>query len=198
MYLLAPGNIYSDYFSEPIRWFLFYLLLFLNPLCSICNNSSLEVVSNPTRCLFMLLIGECLLNRRILHWHINSDLCFCCCWRDFRLITRYINAESNVKNVKNLDGPSFCLSSELFLCNSFRGYFVPHSKKEQSIHTLIFLLLEFHVFCKLYLGCLSFWVNIHLSVSAYHVSSFVVGLPHSGWYPPDPSICLRISWSHCF
>ena len=45
---------------------------------------------------------------------------------------------------QSLDGPSFSLSSEL--CNSFHGYFVPHSKKEQSIHTLVFLLLEFHVF----------------------------------------------------
>jgi hypothetical protein len=27
---------------------------------------------------------------------------------------------------------------------------------------------------------LSFWANIHLSVSAYHVCSFVFGLPHSG------------------
>jgi hypothetical protein len=27
---------------------------------------------------------------------------------------------------------------------------------------------------------LSFWANIHLSVSAYHVYSFVIGLPHSG------------------
>jgi hypothetical protein len=26
---------------------------------------------------------------------------------------------------------------------------------------------------------------MHLSVSAYHVCSFVIGLPHSGWYPPD-------------
>jgi hypothetical protein len=32
------------------------------------------------------------------------------------------------------------------------GILFPHSKKEQSIHTLVFLLLEFHVFCKLYLG----------------------------------------------
>jgi hypothetical protein len=46
---------------------------------------------------------------------------------------------------QSLDGPSFHLSSELHLCNSFHGYFVPHSKKEQSIHTLVFLLLEFHV-----------------------------------------------------
>jgi hypothetical protein len=48
------------------------------------------------------------------------------------------------------------------------------------------------------LRILSFWANIHLSVSAYHVCSFVIGLPHSGWYPPDPSICLRMSWIHCF
>ena len=38
---------------------------------------------------------------------------------------------------QSLDGPSFCLSSKLCLCNSFHGYFVPHSKK-QSIHTLVF------------------------------------------------------------
>jgi hypothetical protein len=30
------------------------------------------------------------------------------------------------------------------------------------------------------LGILSFLANIHLSVSAYHVCSFVIGLPHSG------------------
>ena len=36
---------------------------------------------------------------------------------------------------QSLDGPSFSLSSEL--CNSFHGYFVPHSKKEKSIHTLL-------------------------------------------------------------
>jgi hypothetical protein len=35
-------------------------------------------------------------------------------------------------------------------------------------------------------------------VSAYHVCSFAIGLPHSGWYFLFPSICLRILWSHCF
>ena len=35
-------------------------------------------------------------------------------------------------------------------------------------------------------------LNIHLSVC-----SFVIGLPHSGWYFLVPSICLWISWSHC-
>jgi hypothetical protein len=47
---------------------------------------------------------------------------------------------------------AFSLYSEICLCNSFHRYFVPHFKKDQSIYTLVFLLLEFHVFCKLYLG----------------------------------------------
>jgi hypothetical protein len=51
--------------------------------------------------------------------------------------------------------------------------------------------LSFMSFANCILGILSFWANIHLSVSAYHVCSFVTGLPHSGRYPPDPSICLR-------
>ena len=50
-----------------------------------------------------------------------------------------------------LDGHSFRLSSELCLCNSFHGYFLPPSKKDQSIHTLVFLL-ELHVACELHLG----------------------------------------------
>jgi hypothetical protein len=53
---------------------------------------------------------------------------------------------------QSLDGHSFRLYSELCFFNSFHGYFIPHFKKEQSIHTLVFLILEFYVFCKLYLG----------------------------------------------
>jgi hypothetical protein len=34
---------------------------------------------------------------------------------------------------QSLDGPSFCLSSKLCLCNFFHGCFVPNSKKEQSV-----------------------------------------------------------------
>jgi hypothetical protein len=79
-----------------------------------------------------------------------------------------------------LDGPSFDLSSELCLYNSFQGYFVPDSKKKQSIHTSVFLLLEFHVYENCILGILSYWANIPLSVSTYHVYSFVTGLSHSG------------------
>jgi hypothetical protein len=50
------------------------------------------------------------------------------------------------------DGTFFRLSSKLCLCNSFHGRFVPNSKTGQSAQTLVFLLLHFHVFCKLYLG----------------------------------------------
>jgi hypothetical protein len=48
------------------------------------------------------------------------------------------------------------------------------------------------------LGILYFFANIHLSVSTYHACPFGSGLCHPGWYFLDPSICLRISWSHCF
>ena len=52
---------------------------------------------------------------------------------------------------QSLDGPSFLHSSKLYLCNSFHGCFVPNSKKGQSVHTLVFILLEFYAFNKLYL-----------------------------------------------
>jgi hypothetical protein len=40
--------------------------------------------------------------------------------------------------------------------------------------------LSFMCFANCILGILRFWANIHLSVSAYHVYSFVIGLLHSG------------------
>ena len=39
---------------------------------------------------------------------------------------------------------------------------------------------SFMRFANCILGILSFWVNIHLSVSAYLMTSFVIGLSHSG------------------
>ena len=42
------------------------------------------------------------------------------------------------------------------------------------------------------LGIPSFGANMHLSVSAYHLCSFVTWLPYLGWYFLVPSICLRI------
>jgi hypothetical protein len=41
---------------------------------------------------------------------------------------------------QSLDGPSFRLSSKLCLSNSFHWYFIPYSREEWSIHTLVFLL----------------------------------------------------------
>ena len=66
---------------------------------------------------------------------------------------------------------------------SSMGVLFPPSKMDRSIHTMVFLLFEFHVVCELYLGyseLLGFWANIHLSVNAYHMCSFVIGLPRSG------------------
>ena len=54
--------------------------------------------------------------------------------------------------VQSLDGLYFSLSSTLYLCIPSYGYFVSPSKKDQSIHTFVFLLFELHVVCELYLG----------------------------------------------
>jgi hypothetical protein len=97
---------------------------------------------------------------------------------------------------QSLDGLSFCLFSMLCLSISSHGYFVSPSKKDWSIHTLVFLCFMWSVNC--IVSSPRFWVNIHISVSACNVCSFVTGLPHSGWYFLVPSISLRISWSHCF
>ena len=69
---------------------------------------------------------------------------------------------------QSLDGPSFCLSSKLCLYNSFHGCFVPNSKKRQSVHTLVFVLLEFHVFRKLYLVLLNKAIKLFLMTFCCH------------------------------
>ena len=83
---------------------------------------------------------------------------------------------------QSLDGPSFRLSSKLWLCNSLHRSFVPNSKKGEvstlwSSFFLSFMCLANYI---LYLGYPRFGANIHLSVSTYCVSSFVIGLPYSG------------------
>jgi hypothetical protein len=53
--------------------------------------------------------------------------------------------------------------------------------RKNKVSTLWYsFFLSFMCFTNCILGILSFWTNIHLTVSAYHVSSFVIGLPHSG------------------
>jgi hypothetical protein len=64
---------------------------------------------------------------------------------------------------------------------------------------LISLLLEPHVVCELYFGYSKLWRQYPLiSEFILSVVFFVTRLPHYGWYFLVPSICLRISWSHCF
>ena len=84
---------------------------------------------------------------------------------------QYLPAQAcrNNNRRQSLDGPSFCLSSRLCLCNSFHGYFVPNGLPSSCVSCVLQI-----VSC--ILSILSFWANIRLSVSAHHVSSFVIGL----------------------
>ena len=99
---------------------------------------------------------------------------------------------------QSLDGLSFSLCSTLCLCISPHGYFVPLPRRTKVSTLLSSFLLSCLWSLNYILGIPSFWANIHLSVSAYHMCSFVIGLPHSGWYFLVPSICLRNSWTYCF
>ena len=101
--------------------------------------------------------------------------------------------EMNPQLRQSLDDLSFSFCSTFCLCISSCEYFVPLSEKDRSTHTFVFLLLELHVVCELYLEYSEVWGNIHLSVNAYHVCSFVIGFPHLGGYLLVTSICLRIS-----
>jgi hypothetical protein len=70
---------------------------------------------------------------------------------------------------QSLDGPSFCLSSVLCLCNSLHGCFVPHSKKkeDQSVDTLslFFILFILKFFCFLFTSFLFFLFSLSLPLS---------------------------------
>jgi hypothetical protein len=55
-----------------------------------------------------------------------------------------------------------------------------HILRRNEVSTRWSSFLIFLCFANCILGILSFWANIHLSVNAYLVTSFVIGLPHSG------------------
>ena len=94
---------------------------------------------------------------------------------------------------RSLDGLSFRLCSILCLHICSHEYFVLLSKKVWSTHALVFLFLVLNVGCELYLGYSKLWGYYPLiSVSAYHVCSFVIGLPHWRWYFVVRSMCRRI------
>ena len=52
--------------------------------------------------------------------------------------------------------------------------------RRNEVFSLQSSFLIFMCFTNCILGILSFWANVHLSVSTYHLNSFVIGLPHSG------------------
>jgi hypothetical protein len=65
---------------------------------------------------------------------------------------------------ESVSGWSFLHSLLLhfFSVSPSMGVLFPHFKKDQSIHTMVFLLLEFHVVCELFLGyseLLGFWAS---------------------------------------
>jgi hypothetical protein len=83
---------------------------------------------------------------------------------------------------QSLDGSSFRLSSNSVFVAPSMGALLPIQEGAKNSHPG---LRSFRGSCVLQivyyiLGILSFWANIHLSVITYHVSSFVIGLPHSG------------------
>jgi len=71
--------------------------------------------------------------------------------------------------------PSVSAPHYVFICPPVSIIF--HLLRRSKAPTLwsSFLSLMWFVKCILYI--LSFWANIHLSVTAYHVCSFVIGLP---------------------
>jgi hypothetical protein len=73
----------------------------------------------------------------------------------------------------------FILTPNFVFVTLSMGILFPILKRnEVSTHWSSFSI--FLCFANCILGILTFWANIHLSVSAYPVSSFVIGLTHSG------------------
>jgi hypothetical protein len=60
------------------------------------------------------------------------------------------------------------------------GILFPILRRNEVSILCTFFFLSFMCFANYILVILSFWANIHLLVSEYHVCSFVIGLPHSG------------------
>jgi len=75
----------------------------------------------------------------------------------------------------SLDDLSLSLCSTPCLCiSSYKHYILPLIRTETfTLWSSNFLSFMWSVHC--ILGILSFWANIHLSMSAYHVCSFVIG-----------------------
>jgi hypothetical protein len=69
--------------------------------------------------------------------------------------------------------------------------------KRTEVYTLWSSFLSLMWSVNYILGIPSFWANIHLLW--VHTTCVLLWLGyHSEWYFLVPSICLRMSWGHCF
>jgi Na+-transporting NADH:ubiquinone oxidoreductase subunit NqrB len=80
---------------------------------------------------------------------------------------------------QSLDSPSFRLTPN-FVSATRSMDILFRILGRNEVYTCWSSFLIFLCFGSFILGILGFWANIHLSVSAYQVTSFVIGLPHSG------------------
>ena len=71
----------------------------------------------------------------------------------------------------------FFLAPNFVSVTPFMGILFPILRRNE-VSTRWSSFLIFLCFGSCILGILGFWANIHLSVSAYQVTSFVIGLPH--------------------
>jgi hypothetical protein len=72
----------------------------------------------------------------------------------------------------------FVLAPNFVSVTPLMGILFPILRKNEVSTHWSFLFLMFLCFANGILGVLCFWANIHLSVSAYLMTSFVIGLPH--------------------
>ena len=83
-------------------------------------------------------LGPCIVSQERAIWVLSAKSCQCMQWC-LRLAADY-GMDSRIWH--SLDGPSFCHSSKLYLCNSFHGCFVLNSKKGESVNTLPLLRIR--------------------------------------------------------
>ena len=72
----------------------------------------------------------------------------------------------------------FILAPNFVSVTPFMGILFPILRRNEVSTHWSSLFLIFLCFANCILGVLCFWANIHLSVSAYLMTSFVIGLPH--------------------
>ena len=95
---------------------------------------------------------------------------------------------------QSLDGSSLCLSSKLCLCNSFHGYFVPDSKKGQSVHTLVFVLQGFSPLSP----CSLPFPNLNGSTVYTWMEFAAQSFCHAHCWSLPLSCSEAITWSPCY